>query len=570
MKRFLTALLAFCLCAVFFTVLPAASNSIGDPNGDGKINSLDAAQILKYDAMIISLDEQALDAADTNSDGVVNSLDAAQVLKHDAGLINIITGEVYYPNSDRSNAELLPAAIDMGGREFYILQRWFGYGKPYIDFQGEVIWEDTEDGTMTNINAAKKHVLDDVQAAYNCTVTGEMSTDTAGGVRMELANDILGGTAKYDFCFESYFYYFSFVQDGFLADLNDLGIDFSKPWWDQDAVEDLSICNELYYALGDINTYDNDGTFVILFNKDLYEENGGNPQDLYNMAKDGEWTFEKFKEIITGFGHDSKADGVRDEFDTYGLLTETSNLYNHFLASGNKIIDKNANDEPVFNLPTGAGYPALTDAVDLYRNTNDVLVTDLPVYIDKYGGTGDGYYEPVTNAFKEGRGLFYMTSFIHLPYFKDMEDDFGFLPIPKYNAADDRYYHNMGTHTTSVLFVPKNPSLPGENAKQLGIIIDALSAYSKDYLTPEYYEKQLKRGDAQDPDSAEILDIIFSSRVHDLGQVYGSLLATTGLVEQLDTEIASRVDGQKDVIEMNLGLLTEKVKANAQKPISID
>ena len=486
---------------------------------------------------------------------------------------SVISGNVNESNSGSNSDvvyhDMLPEAVDMGGREFYILQRWFGFGKPTIDFQGEVIWEDSEDGTMTNINAAKKHVLDDVQAAYNCTVTGEMSTSTAGEIRTELNNDILGGTSKYDFCFESYFYYFSFVQDGLLADLNDLGIDFSKPWWDQYALEDLSYCDELYYALGDINTYDNDGTFVILFNKDLYEENGGNPQDLYDMAKNGEWTFEKFKEIVTGFGHDSKADGVRDEFDTYGLLTETSNLYNHFLASGNKIIDKNASDEPVLDLPTGAGYPALTDAVNLYLNTNDVLVADLDIYKDKYEGE-DVYEMTVTNAFKEGRGLFYMTSLIHLPYFRDMEDDFGFLPIPKYNAADDRYYHNMGAHTTSVLFVPKHASLTGENAKQLGIIIDALAAYSKDYLTPEYYEKQLKRGDAQDPDSAEILDIIFSSRVHDLGQVYGSLLATTGLVEQLDTEIASRVDGQKDVIEMNLGLLTEKVKANAQKPISID
>ncbi len=467
-------------------------------------------------------------------------------------------------DSDVVYADLLDDAVDMGGREFYILQRWFGYGKPTIDFQGEVIWEDSEDGTMTNINKAKKEVLDAVQKEYNCTIAGEMSTDTAGNIRTMLNEDILGGTAEYDFCFESYYYYYAFVEDGLLVDLNDLGIDFKQPWWDQNAVEDLSICGELYYALGDINTYDNDGTFVLLFNKDLYEKNGGDVQALYDMALNDEWTFEEFKNIVTGFGSDANADGVRDEFDVYGLLTETSNLYNHFLSSGSKIVDKNANDEPVFDLASGTGYSALTDAVTLYLNTNDVLVGNLDNYVTKYEGE-DVYEKTVTNAFKEGRGLFYMTSLIHLPYFRDMKDDFGFLPIPKYNATDDRYYHNMGAHTTSVLFVPTGANSKGEKGEQLGIILDALGAYSKDYLTPEYYEKQLKRGDAQDPDSAAVLDVVFGSRVFDLGQVFGAKWATTDLVEALDTNIQSRVEGQKDIIEMNISLTIDKVKANAAK-----
>ncbi len=58
----------------------------GDVNGDGKVNSLDAAQILKHDAGIINLTDEQLAAGDVNGDGKVNSLDAAQILKHDAGL----------------------------------------------------------------------------------------------------------------------------------------------------------------------------------------------------------------------------------------------------------------------------------------------------------------------------------------------------------------------------------------------------------------------------------------------------------------------------------------------------
>ena len=61
---------------------------IGDVNGDGAINSLDAAQTLKHDAFLIELEGDSLIAADVNRDGIVNSLDAAQILKFDAFLID--------------------------------------------------------------------------------------------------------------------------------------------------------------------------------------------------------------------------------------------------------------------------------------------------------------------------------------------------------------------------------------------------------------------------------------------------------------------------------------------------
>ncbi len=60
--------------------------ALGDINGDGEANSLDAAQILKHDAGLAKLTEEQLAVADVNGDGAVNSLDAAQILKHDAGL----------------------------------------------------------------------------------------------------------------------------------------------------------------------------------------------------------------------------------------------------------------------------------------------------------------------------------------------------------------------------------------------------------------------------------------------------------------------------------------------------
>lgn len=60
---------------------------IGDVNGDGRVDSLDAARILRFDAGLISLESSAVKAGDVDGNGKLNSLDAAKILKFDAGLI---------------------------------------------------------------------------------------------------------------------------------------------------------------------------------------------------------------------------------------------------------------------------------------------------------------------------------------------------------------------------------------------------------------------------------------------------------------------------------------------------
>jgi len=67
--------------------------SCGDVNGDGTVNSLDAAQTLKHDAKLITFEGDALVVGDVNGDGTVNSLDAAQILKFDAKLIYVFPAE---------------------------------------------------------------------------------------------------------------------------------------------------------------------------------------------------------------------------------------------------------------------------------------------------------------------------------------------------------------------------------------------------------------------------------------------------------------------------------------------
>ena len=64
-----------------------APGLVGDANCDGYVDTLDAMEILRYDAELAEGDELELGAADVNSDGYVDVLDAMEILRFDAELI---------------------------------------------------------------------------------------------------------------------------------------------------------------------------------------------------------------------------------------------------------------------------------------------------------------------------------------------------------------------------------------------------------------------------------------------------------------------------------------------------
>ncbi len=64
---------------------PPALN-LGDVNGDGKVNAIDARKVLRVGAQLDTLEGDALLAADVNKDGKVNAIDARKILRVGAQL----------------------------------------------------------------------------------------------------------------------------------------------------------------------------------------------------------------------------------------------------------------------------------------------------------------------------------------------------------------------------------------------------------------------------------------------------------------------------------------------------
>jgi hypothetical protein len=96
-----------------------------------------------------------------------------------------------------------------------------------------------------------------------------------------------------------------------------------------------------------------------------------------------------------------------------------------------------------------------------------------------------------------------------------MEDDYGMIPIPKYDEAQKDYYSWMGIAAPSAM-IPKS----NENPERTGLVLDAMSAVSSTVLMDAYYEVTVRRKASRDEESTEMLELMRKNRVFDLASVY--------------------------------------------------
>jgi hypothetical protein len=135
---------------------------------------------------------------------------------------------------------------------------------------------------------------------------------------------------------------------------------------------------------------------------------------------------------------------------------------------------------------------------------------------DKLPG-GIQIYPESEKMFQEDRGLFMWVRLRIVQNLRGMETDFGILPMPKLNEAQQEWYSTVNSFTGQGVALANLHDADG--LARAGHIMEALAAESKYTVTLAYYDTQLKTKIARDDDSSAMLDIIFSSKVWDVGEI---------------------------------------------------
>ena len=248
----------------------------------------------------------------------------------------------------------------------------------------------------------------------------------------------------------------------YIANLADKSVfpyfEFTLPCWNQAIVSTTMINDQLYYITGDINLSTFDKTMVIFLNKKMYNDKkqDSDPEDLQDLALEG------FDATANG----GKGAGVAGGF-TYDDLYRWSSVFEETNGeSGSQhndfhAISANFGSIPLDALPYAWDLEYLTTNADGSHSYNvvgntkieeaitkaqNLLDGSIAVGVANNDDTGNcslgGYSEPIAH-FAADKSIFAL----HLLYctetdnttLREMESEFGLLPMPKYDSEQLDY-----------------------------------------------------------------------------------------------------------------------------------
>lgn len=415
---------------------------------------------------------------------------------------------------DLPDADYEGAAFSMVSRD----DSFHSYAAHTRDLYAEEITGDLmNDATYErNTRIAEKY-----NVVFKITTFNESTNEYAPNSAVEKA--VQAGSDEYDLLLTHMINGATSAMKGFYLNWNSLPyIDSSKPYWCQGAVQGYSVGDKLLLSLSDMCVSSNDNTHCMLFNKQIHEN--FQLENIYDIVGANKWTFEKFRELIRGVSSDIDGDGKMTEADQFGyFIGGSSGQLNYLWAGGSQITSKDENNIPFLDMLSERTI-AIYDFLYELRFSNDTY------YYAQW------HLQFPYEFFSADKALFMTTQIGVINNLRNMDTDFGIIPYPKFDEAQEEYGHYVDGHAT-LMAVPKTVS----NTEKVGVVIEALSYDSYVNLVPIYYDTIITTKFTRDEESAVMLDIIYNSRVFDFAYVYDNWNLAFAFSNMLDAKNANFV-----------------------------
>lgn len=372
---------------------------------------------------------------------------------------------------------------DFGGEEFRML-----YQERYSEFQYvEEMTGDTLDDAIYNRNM-------NVEDRFNAKIGHNVGAEEQ--LAMDIKNAVLAGNDEYDLYMGHTMYTGKHSLQGIFRNMYDLGIDFSKPWYPQYAVENLTINGKMFLTTSDICLSLASNTYCYYFNKDLVVNN--NMEDPYTVVNEGRWTIDYVLENVASIYQDMNGDGVVGNGDLYGFSGEKSNSTVAYLYSFQLDIMKMSDTGEISLL-----FGSTERSVDGIEKLRTLL----------YGSQGS--YNVTADAMSNSDMFVEQTAIFTTgvlgdsvnKYRDDCDFDYGIVPYPKFDEAQENYYTVAGGSISSSA-VP----LTVTRDEFVATMFAALSAETWKSVIPQYYDVVLKYKGARDEASIAMIDTILNGR----------------------------------------------------------
>lgn len=436
--------------------------------------------------------------------------------------------------------------VNMEGFTLNVLHHdtsWLTWAKTQLDAE-------EENGELINDEIYRRNVY--IEDRFNCTLNFEGVTQT-----QELLPQIVAsGSDEYDIIF---MYGLRVLGNtDYLADFNQIPyMSLDESYWNPDATEVFRVGDKQLAVAGNWTLSYLSGASTFLFNKEIYD-NLNTGEDLYEIVDNGEWTIDKFYEVARLGVADLNGDSAIDGSDRIGMTGSAKAYWNSLvIGAGFHYVDFDSDHMPYFIMYGNE------QMINFFQKIVETESTDpyiYPVTTDMLNAS-DKSNAKQTNDFKSGQALFTQMPINNIERdMRDMEQDFGILPPPKYDEAQEKYYSyaNIG----EIACLPR--SYDSSRAENIGILLEAMSYYSQQNIVPAYIDTIIDVKLTRDEESARMLDYIFDGIVFDYGTVVwesditGQLISNyllprsttlVSTVEQINNNLTAKFEDLFEAVE---------------------
>lgn len=427
-----------------------------------------------------------------------------------------------------------------------------------LDYEGQIVsvlyWEDVEnpefwvdDFNAEPVNDAihqrNINVEDTLNIRYNWVGTaGNLNNRT--NYISKARSSVMAGDGAYDI-----FAAYSATVAGCAANslLIDLSkspyIDYEKPWWPQNLIEEVTIGDNIYFVSGDISTNILHMMYAIIYSDSILDEYTlTNPVEYVN---EGTWTIDKLIEMSDGVYRDLNGNGNTDSEDMYGFVLTSWHNDAFYTGSDIKLVEKDPDNlMKISDDFYGDRVLTLLEKIGQFEKTDDVFVDDS--------------YDSV---FRENRSLFILNRVQYAAkYLRDVDFTHGLVPVPKLDEEQESYKTCLGHPIT--LYGISRDSRIGEIAHA---VIECAASQAHRLTTPAIFENNMQKKYSNDDIDAQMYDVIRESITFDLGRIFTRELFAitdifTGAVASNNGTWSSNTKKLSGVLNKSMAELTDKFR----------
>lgn len=433
-----------------------------------------------------------------------------------------------------------PEKYDFEGKTFTFLDsNWYTYSP--LDYTDIV----TDEQNGETFNDAVYDRMITMNDKYNCKVDHYTVSSPADELSM-LGQIVMSGDESYDAVLLRGRILGSAVTNGYLADLSKVShIDVSKPWWDENFAETVSIGKALPALVGYTTTNHMNSVWTVCFNKKLIDEN--KLDDPYELVSSGKWTFDKSIEMSIAIARDLDGNTIMDGNDLWGINHTNDTVIGILNSCGVDIAEVDSAGKISLTIDSSKSVERMTDILTKLFNEDyamDTLSRSVMKSVDS-----DGDY------FAENKVLFLYTA-THLVWqLRQMEVDFGLLPYPKYSEAED-YRSSTAGIFLSMTAIPASSG----NIDLTARFLELFAYEGWRLLKPAFYENILVGKTARDEESMNTLESIYGNLTYDVGNILniGSFASAIGSMSaSLNTNVASFLASELPSVRNELDKLND-------------